>query len=81
MATVKGVNRTLADTPTGSNIMRPGLQKGEMRMKTKIVKLKVTYEERNPPIYEELDSPENWDWNYMLDISGVNIEVIGDENA
>ena len=31
MATVKGVNRTLADTPEGSNIMDPGVQKGKLR--------------------------------------------------
>ena len=31
MATVKGVNRTLADTPTGSNIMDSGVQKGKNR--------------------------------------------------
>ena len=31
MATVKGVNRTLADTPTGSNIMDPGVQAGKLR--------------------------------------------------
>jgi len=32
MATVKGVNRTLADTPEGSNIMDPGVQKGKLRV-------------------------------------------------
>lgn len=31
MATVKGTNRTLADTPTGSNIIKSGLQKGKLR--------------------------------------------------
>ena len=31
MATVKGVNRTLADTPEGSNIMDSGVQKGKLR--------------------------------------------------
>jgi hypothetical protein len=31
MATYKGVNRTLADTPEGSNIMDPGVQKGKLR--------------------------------------------------
>jgi len=34
MATVKGVNRTLADTPTGSNIVAPGLMKGKLRVMT-----------------------------------------------
>ena len=32
MATVKGVNRTLADTPEGSNIMEPGVQAGKLRV-------------------------------------------------
>ena len=32
MATVKGTNRTLADTPTGSNIMDAGLQAGKLRV-------------------------------------------------
>lgn len=32
MATYKGVNRTLADTPEGSNIMDPGVQKGKVRV-------------------------------------------------
>lgn len=31
MATYKGVNRTLADNPAGSNIMDPGVQKGKLR--------------------------------------------------
>src|SRR3990167_7115262 len=31
MATVKGVNRTLADNPTGSNIMDSGVQEGKLR--------------------------------------------------
>lgn len=32
MATVKGVNRTLADDPVGSNIMDPGVQQGKVRV-------------------------------------------------
>ena len=32
MATVKGVNRTLADTPEGSNITSPGLLDGKLRV-------------------------------------------------
>lgn len=32
MATVKGVNRTLADTPEGSNITKPGLLEGKLRV-------------------------------------------------
>jgi hypothetical protein len=32
MATVYGVNRTLANTPTGSNIMDPGVQTGKQRV-------------------------------------------------
>lgn len=31
MATVYGVNRTLANTPEGSNIMDPGVQAGKLR--------------------------------------------------
>ena len=32
MATYKGVNRTLADNPVGSNIMDPGVQQGKVRV-------------------------------------------------
>ena len=32
MATFKGANRTLADTPTGSNIMDSGVQYGKLRV-------------------------------------------------
>ena len=32
MSTVKGVNRTLADSPVGSNIIKGGLQKGKLRI-------------------------------------------------
>lgn len=48
-----------------------------MKERTKIVKLKVTYKENI------ITSPENWNWNSMIDIlfinAGIHIEVIGGE--
>ncbi len=39
MSLLKGVNRTLADTPVGSNIIAGGLQKGKLRIMSDSIEL------------------------------------------